>query len=60
MKSELSPDSGLVLVETRQEGAAFVESIEETPRPKRTRPPRVEIPNEPLEMVETHKDATPP
>jgi len=32
----------------------------ENPRPKRARPPRVEISNEPLEMVETHKDATPP
>jgi ribonuclease E len=58
--SELPPDSSLVLVETRH-GALIRgdEEIAETPRPKRMRPPRVEIADEPLEMVETHKDAPP-
>jgi hypothetical protein len=55
----LPPDSSLVLVETR-DGAPPIsdEAANETPRPKRARPPRVEIASEPLEMVETHKDAT--
>ena len=57
--SELPPDSSLVLIETRH-GAPAGEELAETPRPKRARPPRVEIADEPLEMVETHKDATPP
>jgi hypothetical protein len=57
----LPPDSDLVLVETRH-GAptAPEEEAAQSSRPKRTRPPRVETTNEPLEMVETHKDATPP
>jgi hypothetical protein len=30
------------------------------PRPRRKRPPRVEIADEPLQLVETHKEPTPP
>jgi hypothetical protein len=61
VRSDLPPDSGLVLVETRHETTvAIVDETVEIARPKRTRPPRVEVSNEPLEMVETHKDATPP
>ena len=54
----LQPDSSLVLVETRHDAPPIWEATDETPRPKRARPPRVEIASEPLEMVETHKDAT--
>jgi ribonuclease E len=58
----LPPDSDLVLVETRHSiPAAPEEETAQSSRPKRMRPPRVEMASEPLEMVETHKgDATPP
>ncbi|TMH65031.1 MAG: Rne/Rng family ribonuclease [Betaproteobacteria bacterium] len=60
----LPPDSDLVLVETRHGVPSAPEGDSESvqsSRPKRSRPPRVEIANEPLEMVETHKeDAAPP
>jgi len=57
----LPPDSDLVLVETRHGvPTAPEEEAAQLSRPKRMRPPRVETANEPLEMVETHKDATPP
>jgi hypothetical protein len=58
----LPPDSDLVLVETRHAVSATPEdeAAAQSSRPKRMRPPRVEMANEPLEMVETHKDATPP
>jgi len=32
----------------------------EPPRPKRVRPPRVEIASEPLEIIETTKGSPPP
>lgn len=52
---ELPPDSDLVLVETRF-AAAPVDDVEALPqRPRRVRPPRVTIADEPLQMVETHK-----
>ena len=53
---ELPPDSGLVLVETTTTASSVSESEPEAPRPRRVRPPRAEIPNEPLEMVETQKE----
>jgi hypothetical protein len=58
----LPPDSDLVLVETRHAVSAAPEdeAAAQSSRPKRMRPPRAEMANEPLEMVETHKDATPP
>jgi ribonuclease E len=56
----LPADSGLELVETRH--AAPVEALADDAalRPKRVRPPRAEIVSEPLEIVETRKDAPPP
>jgi hypothetical protein len=56
---ELPPDSGLVLIETR---SAPTEAAEETelPRPRRVRPPRVTVADEPLQLVETQKEPTPP
>jgi ribonuclease E len=51
----LPVDSDLVLVETRF-AAAPAEDVEALPqRPRRVRPPRVTIADEPLQMVETHK-----
>jgi ribonuclease E len=52
----LPPDSGLVLVETSNRAAAPVVEEPEAPRPKRVRPPRVEIVSEPLEIIETRKE----
>ena len=51
----LPPDSGLELVETRFNAPA-VDEMPEAPRPKRVRPPRVEVASEPLEIVETRKE----
>jgi ribonuclease E len=56
----LPPDSGLELVETRHKAPAPVDELPEAPRPKRVRPPRIDAPSEPLEIIETRKDATPP
>src|SRR5262249_3481974 len=55
----LPPDSDLVMVETRHHAAPTSEEPE-APRPKRVRPPRVEIASEPLEIVETRKETPPP
>ena len=55
----LPPDSSLELVETRF-APAPVDELPEAPRPKRVRPPRVEIASEPLEIVETVKGVSPP
>ena len=56
----LPADSGLELVETRH--AAPAQPVAETgaPRPKRVRPPKIEITSEPLEIIETRKDGAPP
>jgi hypothetical protein len=57
---ELPPDSGLVLVETAH-AAPPVEEQGESLRPRRVRPPRVAVADEPLQMVETtHKESAPP
>ena len=54
---ELPPDSDLVLVETRAASTSMDEDTETSaPKPKRVRPPRVEIAAEPLQMVETQKE----
>jgi len=50
----LPADSDLVLVETRF-AAPVEEQDAETPRPRRVRPPRVSVSDEPLQMVETRK-----
>ena len=56
---ELPAESGLVLVETAH-AAPPVEEVE-SPRPRRVRPPRAAVAEEPLQMVETtHPDSTPP
>ena len=59
---ELPPESGLELVETRSDRATTTTTSEEpeSPRPHRIRPPRAQVADEPLEMVETHKEPAPP
>jgi hypothetical protein len=59
---ELPPDSNLVLVETVHKSAEPpIPEDAEGARPRRMRPPRVEIAEGPLQLVETaHKDSTPP
>ncbi len=54
----LPPDSGLVLVETSHAAPPPMEP--EAPRPKRQRPPKLEIAAEPLEFVETRKEPPSP
>ena len=54
----LPPESNLVLVETSR--AAPPAEEPEAPRPKRTRPPKVEIKSEPLEIIETRKEPPSP
>ncbi|HLX31100.1 MAG TPA: Rne/Rng family ribonuclease [Casimicrobiaceae bacterium] len=51
----LPPDSDLVLVETRAATISSEEAEPAVPRPRRVRPPRMAIPDEPLQLVETHK-----
>jgi hypothetical protein len=56
---ELPPESGLVLVETSHVAQPAAEESE-VPHARRVRPPRVQTPDEPLQMVETtHKDSPP-
>ena len=59
---DLPPESGLVLVETSHERPSVSAGEEaEASRPRRVRPARAEVRDEPLQMVETtHKDSTPP
>lgn len=57
----LPADSGLELVETRSKALPVAEPQPATPTgPRRVRPPRVVIPDEPLQIVETHKEGQPP
>jgi len=58
---ELPPESDLVLVETSHERVVTEAEEPEMPRRGRVRAPRVEVLDEPLEMVETtRKDSIPP
>jgi ribonuclease E len=59
---ELPQDSDLVMVETSHQKAQTATSEEpEPPRPRRVRPPRIEVTEGPLQLVETaHKEPTPP
>ena len=57
----LPPDSGLELVETRSKGASMPEpEIAPQPGPRRVRPPRAVVPEEPLQIIETRKEDSPP
>jgi hypothetical protein len=57
----LPSDSGLELVETRSKGMFVPEPEPQVPAgPRRARPPRVVIQDEPLEIVETRKEGPPP
>jgi ribonuclease E len=51
----LAADSGLVLVETRFSAPPSAEEEESEGKARRVRPPRVTIPDEPLQLVETRK-----
>ena len=57
----LPAESGLELVETDRARAAPRSASEEaeTSRPRRVRPPKVELRDEPLEIIETRKEAPP-
>jgi len=57
----LPADSGLELVETRFKAIPMPEPESAPPAgPRRVRPPRVVIAEEPLQIVETHKAGQPP
>jgi hypothetical protein len=55
----LPAGSDLVMVETTHHEVQ-PEPQTEAPRPRRVRPPRVEVRSEPLELVETRSDASAP
>jgi hypothetical protein len=57
---ELPPDSGLVLVETSHRAATAPDDEAPMPAgPRRARRPRVQVAEEPLQIVETRKGAPP-
>lgn len=57
----LPPESALELVETKTRAAPEPDPEPELPAgPRRVRPPKVVIADEPLQIVETRKDAPPP
>jgi len=57
----LPADSSLELVETRSKVTLMPEPEPAIPTgPRRVRPPRVVIAEEPLQIVETHKEGQPP
>jgi hypothetical protein len=57
----LPPDSGLELVETRFKPAPSMEAESPVPAgPRRVRPPKVTIVEEPLQIVETQRTPLPP
>jgi hypothetical protein len=47
-------------VETRHHAPAPVTEEAEAPKPKRVRPPRAQVVEEPLQIVETRKEPSPP
>ena len=61
MSLALPPDSGLVLIETARERIVNVAPVHESevPTARRRRVPRVEIAEEPLQLVETRKEPPP-
>jgi hypothetical protein len=56
----LPPDSGLELIETRHVTAPAIVPEPAPAGPRRVRPPRVVIADEPLQIIETRKDSSPP
>ena len=57
----LPADSGLEMIETRSKDTAMPEpEPAPPPGPRRVRPPRVVVADEPLLIVETRKDSAPP
>jgi hypothetical protein len=56
----LPPGSGLELVETMHKLEPIAQAQEEAPHPRRVRPPRPAIAEEPLQLVETRKEDQPP
>jgi ribonuclease E len=57
----LPPESGLELVETRMKSAPHPQEEEQSAGPRRVRPPRSQVVEEPLQMVETtHKEPPAP
>jgi hypothetical protein len=55
----LPPESGLELVETRFKAVPMAEAEDSPPGPRRVRPPRVQVAEEPLQIVETRKEPPP-
>jgi ribonuclease E len=54
----LPADSGLEMIETRSKGTTMPEpETAPAPGPRRVRPPRVVVSDEPLQIVETRKDS---
>jgi hypothetical protein len=61
MSMTLPADSGLEMIETRSKGTSMPEpDIAPPAGPRRVRPPRVVVAEEPLQIVETRKDSSPP
>lgn len=55
----LPENSGLEMVETKHHAPVEQDSQADAPRPRRVRPPRVTVAEEPLQMVETRQDQPP-
>jgi hypothetical protein len=60
ISATLPPDSGLEIVETRFKPAPEPETEAVPAGRQRVRPPRVQVADEPLQIVETHKSEQPP
>ena len=56
---DLAPDSGLVLVETTHRIESLPEDDASAQGPRRARRPRAQVSDEPLQIIETRKDAPP-
>jgi hypothetical protein len=56
---ELPAGSDLQLVETVRRSPTAEREMAEPPAPRRVRPPRVEIAEEPLQIIETRKEQPP-
>ena len=61
MSLTLPPDSGLELVETKFKATPIAEAESETAAaPRRVRPPKIAVVEEPLQIVETQRTPLPP